>query len=362
MADTLRWGILGTGQVAHDFASDLVSTSHSQLVHVASGRVENATAFAQIFKDCKAQSSPEALIAAPDVDVIYIATPNDTHAALAIQCLEAGKHILIEKPFATCAHEARAIRDTAKTQDRFCMEAMWSRFLPIAVEVRRLVDEGAIGKLVMARAELGEPRFQVGQGNETGGQAGANSAAALDLGVYCVSVLQYLTGAADDAAMPRCVSGRGTDAQMAATFEMNGVIAQVSASHVSRLGNALAIYGTHGSIEIEAPFFRSMRARLTHFEPGSAVSKRSSVSSDSGVKQLLKKSGAWPVARSIARKALGKDGQTLTKSFDGYGYRFQADEVARCIGEGLRESPIMPLRDSVGVLELLDQIGNDQQG
>lgn len=351
MADKLKWGILGTGKIAHEFAHDLVSTDHSELSMVASRTAENADEFAGRFKGCKPAHSYSELIGADQLDVLYIATPNHTHAELAIECLRAGKHVLIEKPIAISASEAEAICHAAAAADRFCMEAMWSRFLPIIGDVKQRIAGGEIGTVKMVRAELGEPRFAPFEPGKQPEAPGAG--AALDLGVYGFSLVQYLVGTPENMCAHMTPVGGSADEQLVASFEVPpGIVGHVSASHVSRLGNTLALYGTHGAIEIEAPFLRSMRARVSKFSVQPDAGHKLA---ESGLKRLIKKSGAWPLIRATARKALGKDGRTITQPYEGYGYRFQADEVARCIAQGRRESRVMPLDQSVAVLRILDQ-------
>src|SRR5680860_1019505 len=135
MTESLRWGILATGGIAHAFASDLVL--HGFAVQAVGSRTQqSADAFAAEFGIPTAHGSYEALVADPDVDIVYVSTPHPFHAANATLALKAGKHVLIEKPFAMNGREAREIVDLAASRGLLVMEGMWTRFLPHMVRIR----------------------------------------------------------------------------------------------------------------------------------------------------------------------------------------------------------------------------------
>src|SRR6478609_15127 len=180
----LRWGILATGGIAHAFARDL-RTAGMALTAVGSRRPEAAEAFAAEFAVDHSHGSYEALVADPDVDIVYISTPHPLHADNAVLALEAGKHVLVEKPFTLNAAEASRVRDVAAEKGLLAMEAMWTRYLPHMVRIRELLAEGALGDVRAVTADhtqsiSTDPTHRL-NALELGGGA------LLDLGIYPVS-------------------------------------------------------------------------------------------------------------------------------------------------------------------------------
>ena len=189
---TLRWGILGTGLIAGAFAADLVHTDSGEIAAVGSRRQARADAFGDRYGVPRRHASYEALVADPDVDVIYVATPHSFHHENALLALEAGKHVLVEKAFTMNAAQAVELVAVARERGLFLMEAMWTRFLPHVVEIRRLLAEGALGRVVTVMADHGQwfafdPTSRLFAPELGGG-------ALLDLGVYPVSFASMVLG------------------------------------------------------------------------------------------------------------------------------------------------------------------------
>src|SRR6478735_6619452 len=188
---SLRWGILGPGGIARAFTSDL-RTAGLDVVAVGSRRLESAEAFAADFGIPRAHGSYEELVADPDVDIVYIATPHPMHAANALLALEAGKHVLVEKPFTLTAAEAETVRDAAVERGLLAMEAMWTRYLPHMIRIREIVASGALGEIRALSADhtqriSSDPAHRL-NALELGGGA------LLDLGVYPVSFAWDILG------------------------------------------------------------------------------------------------------------------------------------------------------------------------
>jgi predicted dehydrogenase len=184
----LRWGIIGTGGIARAFAADLELTGSGTVAAVGSRSLEKARAFGF----GRAHGSYEALVADPDVDVVYVATPHPMHHANARLALEAGKPVLVEKAFTMNADEAKDLVSLARERELFLMEAMWTRFLPHMAEIRRLIADGALGEIVTVLADHGQwfpqdPAFRLFAPELGGG-------ALLDLGVYPVSFASMVLG------------------------------------------------------------------------------------------------------------------------------------------------------------------------
>src|SRR3990172_933033 len=145
MSDKIRWGILGTGNVARMFAKGIANSSKGELFAVASRTLANAQAFGKEFDVPLQFGSYEALIEDPEVQVIYIALPHVLHAEWAIRAANAGKHILCEKPLAMNYTEAQAIVDSARRNDIFLMEAFMYRCHPQTAKLIELLRSKVIG-------------------------------------------------------------------------------------------------------------------------------------------------------------------------------------------------------------------------
>ena len=152
----IRWGILATGGIAHAFAQDLALQPDSELVAVGSRSQASADAFGDEFGVPHRHASYQALVSDPDVDAVYVATPHPGHHDAALLAINAGKAVLVEKPFAMDAAQAREMIDAARERGTFLMEAMWTRFLPHIARVREILAAGTLGDVVYLTAEHGQ--------------------------------------------------------------------------------------------------------------------------------------------------------------------------------------------------------------
>lgn len=253
MQSTLRWGILATGNIARSFAGDLRDAGIT-MTAVGSRRAEAAEEFAVEFGIARAHGSYERLVADPEVDAIYVATPHPMHVEAALLAIDAGKHVLVEKPFTLSQPEARLIAERAERQGVVAMEAMWTRFLPHMVRVRELIADGAIGEVrtVIAdhtQALPTDPEHRL-QNPELGGGA------LLDLGIYPVSfavdVLGLPTGVQAHAAM----TPTGVDRQTAMIFSYDDGRQAVLQCALDTAGsNRAVVIGTEGAIDIDRYWF-----------------------------------------------------------------------------------------------------------
>ncbi len=155
MGTIIRWGILGCGHIAKKFATDLTLVKDARLVAVGSRSMDKAMAFAQVFPVDHVHDSYEALAANPDVDVIYIATPHSLHYENVLLCLQHGKAVLCEKPFALNSRQTSAMIKLAREKKVFLMEALWSKFLPQYYKVQELLKEGRLGTIKSVMASFG---------------------------------------------------------------------------------------------------------------------------------------------------------------------------------------------------------------
>ena len=213
MTDTLRWGILATGSIAHKFATGIAALDDAEIVAVGSRSREGADKFADEFDIPDRHDSYEALAADPDVDAIYIATPHSLHKENMLTCLAAGKAVLCEKPFAINAREAREAIDFARERGIFLMEAMWTRYIPLMVEVRRMVADGMIGDLRMITGDFG---YRAGFNAERRTfNPALGGGALLDVGIYPLSLASMLLGKPQRIASMAELGETGVDEQSA---------------------------------------------------------------------------------------------------------------------------------------------------
>ena len=154
MRHSIRWGILGTGSIAHKFAEGLKAVPDGELVAVGSRSLLSANTFADEYGIPQRYGTYESLAAEADIDVVYVSTPHTLHCQNTLLCLISGKSVLCEKPFAVNAVEAKTMIQCAREKNLFLMEAMWTRFIPAIIQVRQWLDEDVIGEVRMVLADF----------------------------------------------------------------------------------------------------------------------------------------------------------------------------------------------------------------
>ncbi len=316
MSKALRWGVIGTGKIAATFARDLRLIEEGDVVAVGSRRRESAERFAQEFGVARHYDSYEALVHDPDVDAVYVATPHPMHLENASLALRHGKAVLVEKAFTMTAAEARELVALARAKGLFMMEAMWTRFLPHVVALRDIISGGTLGELVMFEADHGkwfepDPRSRL-FAPELGGSA------MLDLGVYPVSFASMLLGTPSRMVAMVDPAFTGVDAQASMIFGYpSGAQALLTCTSRARSATRACITGTEARIEIDGDFYAPTSFRV-----------------------------------------ITRSGDVTEYRFDvePRGLRFQAVEVARCLEAGLLESPVMPLDETVSIMETMQRV------
>jgi predicted dehydrogenase len=255
MSDTFRWGVAGPGGIATRFAEAMRLVDDGEIAAVASRSVERADAFADRFDVPTRYGDYEALAADPDVDVVYVATPHSRHEADTISFVEAGKHVLCEKPFALNARQARRMADAARAQGVFLMEAMWSRFLPAYRTLADVLEDGRIGEPLLVEADFGfrlpvMPEHRLFDPLLGGG-------ALLDLGIYPIQLCSLVLGPPDRIAADGVVGETGVDEQVAAVLHHSGgTLGVVKAAIRVSMACAARISGSDGWIDLP-PFMHS---------------------------------------------------------------------------------------------------------
>ncbi len=313
--EPIRWGILGAGAIAATVGDDIGATSGNVLQAVAARDADRAAAFAVAHGVSRSYDSYRALVRDPDVDVVYIATTHAQHHEHALLALRAGKPILVEKAFALNAAQAREIVAEARTRELFCMEAMWTRLNPLIRLAVDLAASGRIGDVVGVRADLSR-HFDYDPTNRLF-DLGVGGGALLDLGVYPATVAWLFLGRPDTVQAVGSLAPTGSDLTAAVQWGYSdGRVAQLYCSAAGGSPLAALITGTAGWIRVEPRIHRPQHI-VVHDGDGEEVIDA-------------------PPA-------------------DGNGYRMQAAEVARCLRARELESPLVPLHDTIGVLEIIDE-------
>jgi predicted dehydrogenase len=312
----VRWGILGAGHVAHDFALDIARRAGNRVETIASRDQTRAAHLREMVGAPRTSPSYQALLEDPAVDVVYVATVNSVHRRHALWALEAGKHVVVEKPLAMDAAQAREIADRAAAAGRFCMEGMWMRMHPLIRRAQSLVRSGAIGNLLGVRAELSTAHPYAPADRIFDPAAGGG--ALLDLGIYPAHFAWLLLGAPDGIAATMTWAASGADDGVAMQWAYpEGTFAQLYAGFrgPSALGGILS--GSSGTLHLGPRLNRPSELTL---------------------------------------QADYSDPVTETAYSPGNGFGFEIAEVERCIRAGLAESPLAPLSDTIGVLAALDRV------
>ena len=314
MPKKMRWGILGTGSIAKSFARGLQDTPNAYLTAVGSRTQESADMFGELFSVPVRCPSYQDLAELTEIDAIYISTPHPFHKDNAIMCLEAGKPVLCEKPFAINSLEAEIMVRTARDNGVFLMEAMWSRYLPVMQQVRKWLDQGAIGEVRWVSADFGfranmDPQSRLFNPELGGG-------ALLDVGIYVTSFASFVLGPHPDKIHALAKLGdTGVDEQNTLLLGYdNGSMAVLTSAVRTATPQEARIVGTEGTISIESPFYKAEKAILT----------------------------------------AGDHVEEIELIISGNGYNYEAEEVGNCLNRGLLESSTMPLDETIAIMRVLD--------
>lgn len=325
-----RWGILSTGYIANLFAEGLSAVDDAELVAVGSRSEATAAAFGDKWNVPKRHANYEALANDPDVDVIYIGTPHPYHYENTLLCLNAGKHVLIEKPFAMNARQTKEMIDLAREKGLFLMEAMWTRFIPAMVQVRKWIADGEIGDVQLVRANLSFMAEYNTSSRLFALELGGGSL--LDVGIYPISFASMVLGTPQTIHSTATLGKTGTDDRSAYMFGYEGGKTALLSSAVQLSVPVEAeIIGTGGYIKIEQSWINPRMVTL-----------------------------AKPVREGVEARLIYEgnlyDTQTVHVPTSGNGYNYEAIEVGRCLREGKLESDIIPLDESLAIMQTLDTI------
>ncbi len=261
MAEKIKWGIMSTGGIAENFARSITPLENAELAAIGSRYLEKADAFAEKYGAKRAYGSYQELAEDGQVDIIYVATPHTLHCENTLMCLDAGRAVLCEKPFAVDSAQAERMVRKARDKKIFLMEAMWTRFLPVMKLVRSWIDEGRIGDVRMVRADFGEAFDDSGYNWRLDNKFAGG--ALLDLGVYPITMASMVFGSEpkDIRASADVINGIDEQTAMILSYDDNRM-AVLDCSVKYRTGHHAIIHGTKGMIKIYPPFFGAVSAGL----------------------------------------------------------------------------------------------------
>jgi predicted dehydrogenase len=314
-APALRWGVIGPGWIAERFTGSVHRHTRQQVLAVASRDLGRSTAFARKHGVDRAYGSYRELLADPDIDVVYIATPHNAHYPCALLSLQAGRHTLVEKPIALNATQATELAALSAAQGVFLAEALWTMFLPKFDVIRQLLESGALGEIRTVIADHGEyftADHRIMRPDLAGGPL-------LDLGTYPISFAAWILGE------PAAVLAAGQPHPAGVNGQVSAVLTDAAGNHAvlnttifSTTPTTGVVAGTGATLTIPGPYYQPGDMTLT-----SATGK----------------------ALTYSEPAIGHDG-----------LYFEAAEVARCITAGLLESPLRPPSDSIATMRVVDEI------
>lgn len=314
-ARPIRWGILATGKIAHNFASDLALLPDAQLSAVGSRSRDGAEAFAREHGIDRAYASYEQLAADAELDVVYVATPHSRHIADVMTCFEAGKAVLCEKALTLDADSSAGLVREARARGLFFAEAMWMRAVPAVRRAVAMARGGRCGTLGQVRADLGfvapyDPTSRLWD-------PALGASALLDVGIYPVTFAHLVLGSPLEVAASGVRSRAGVDVNGGATLTYaSGAIASLSWTQTAQSPSVASIAGDAGSIELPT--------RFHHCEAFS-----------------------YADADQV---------EHVAEPISGRGYVHEAQEVQRCLREGLTESALLPLDETIDIMRVMDRI------
>ncbi len=320
-ADTFRWGIIGTGNIAGQFARGLAVLPDAELVAVGSRSQSSADAFGDEFGVPHRHASYAALAADAEVDAVYVATPHGSHMDNSLLCLEGGKAVLCEKPFAVNAAQAERMVREARARGLFLMEAMWTRYFPLMGRVRSLIDEGALGEVRRLHADFGyrtdvKPDYWLFDLEQGGGGL-------LDVGIYPISLASMLLGRPGTVVPETVVAAAhlgetGVDEETEVILSYpGGRLAVCSTAVRTQTPWEATIMGTEAMLRILTPWWQPSKMKLIRPD--------------------------W-------------SSEDIEVPYEGNGYQYEAAEVMRCVREGKLESPLMPLDETLAIMRTLDEV------
>jgi len=314
MTTHLRWGFLSAGGIATAVAQDF-AIAGIPIRAVGARDIAKAEAFADQFSIPNPHQGYESLVNDPEVDIVYVSTIHPCHHEHAMLALNAGKHVLLEKPFTINAREAKEIADLARSKNLFVMEAMWTRFVPSMDAIFEVINSGQLGDIQAVIADHSQHLPHVARMTELELGGGA----LLDLGIYPVSFAHRILGKPSAITAKATLTNTKVDSMTSIIFEYStGAQATLTTCSVAAGPVTASVLGTEGRIEIDGDFYGQATFRV------------------------INKLGE--VTDSYSHKILG------------HGRQYQALHAEKCIAEGLISSPVMSIEETVDIMGIMDAI------
>lgn len=317
---TIKWGIIGAGKISSKFATALNAMEGTELAAVASRDQNRAKEFADRFHINKTYTSYEELVKDPEIDVIYIGTPHTEHKANAALCITNKKAVLCEKPFTLNQKDTQALIDLAKEHDVFLMEAMWTKFLPATKVVKKWIQDKIIGDVRYFQVSFGyHSEFN---SNSRLFNPDLGGGALLDVGIYPISYVTYLMDRLPDHVTSNAYLGKSNvdEINVIAMRFNEGTVADLNSAISADTGNDAVIICDKGKIVV--PNFWMADSAQLYDEDGKLI-------------------------------------DAFLLPFTANGYVYEAEEVNNCLREGRKESEVVPLKDTLNIMKIMDAIRSD---
>jgi len=321
MNTTYKWGILGAARIANKFAEGLTVLPNAERYAIAARSLERAEAFKERHGFAKAFGSYEEMLADPELDIVYVATTNNLHFEHTMMCLEAGKAVLCEKPFASNLSQVKQMVNKAREKNVFLMEALWSRFIPSMIQFKEQVEKGAIGRPLLLQCNFGfispfDPYNRIYDLALGGGSIP-------DIGIYPVFTAMYLFGKPESMEVMSVAAPTGADWTTSILLKhKKKEISMLTSSFEMILDNEARVYGEGGYLKLHSMFHIPTRLTL--------------------------------------RTNDGRE-TDIPVNLAGNGYNYEAAEAMDCLDKGLIESPGMPHDFSMELMQVLDELGRKAQ-
>ena len=314
-SNTIKWGIVGCGKIAHKFCQDLALIKDAELTAVASRNLKKGQEFGNTYNSKKAYGSYDELFLDKDVDIVYIATPHISHAELSIKAMEHGKHVLCEKPLGLNAKDAKKMIEASKRTGKFFMEALWTRFNPNIIEIKKRIDNGDIGQVNYINADFSfKAPFEIDDRTlalELGGGA------VLDIGIYPAFLSYLILGVPKDI-IAKSIFHPVTkcDMQTSMTFDYSNAQAVLYSGFTANSDMVAKIYGTEGQIFID---------KIWHMTEGYTLVK-------------------------------GEEKQVIENKTLGLSYSYEIMECHKCLRKNKLESELWSHQNSLDLISILDRV------
>lgn len=348
-----RWAVLGTGVVSRKFALGLRALPGAGRVEIVASRDAGRAERLAASVGAPRTATYARAVADPGVDAVYVATPPSEHEAHALLALSAGRPVLVEKPFAMDGASARRIADQARSSGIFCMEAMWTRFLPLMAQVRRRIASGTLGELRgLDGCFTGNDRVDPSSSLFDPARGGG---ALMHRGVYALSLARHLVGPVASLTAVGWIGATGVDEDCALVLSHEGGAVSTARAGLRAAGtNDATLYGTRATLRIEPPIYRPSSARVLTEPPRATGDPRGG--SPRWI-ELRESRLAQGLHQRLGPGGLGgaRPGRRIVARYTGNGYGHQARAVADAVAGGLLEHPVMPLAESVEIMDLVDR-------